>query len=85
MKKKKIALLLVLAFALQACAVVRFTEDGQEIKEQTRILYVVGGIAPLMNNKVKVGPSYVTKQDALDWLISALTSGIIYSHSVFPQ
>ena len=83
--KKTIAILLVLVFALQACAVVQFTTDGQEVKGQQRIFYVVSGLAPISNNKVKAGPAYETKQDFLDLIITGFTGGIIYSHSVYAK
>ena len=83
--KKTIAILVVMAFALQACAVVQFTADGQEVKGQQRIMYFLQGIAPIGNNKVKAGPAYETKQDILDILITGFTGGFIYSQSVIAK
>lgn len=81
--KKTIAILAILVFALQACTTVRFTESGQTIKEQTRAMYVIG-LFPINNNNFKSGPSYTTKMDFLDWVIGAVTGGIIQSRSVIP-
>jgi len=83
--KKTIALILLLSIILQACAVIRFTEDGQEITEQKRLFYVAYGIAPINDNSIRVGPAYETKQDFTDWFITAFSGGIIYSHSVIPK
>lgn len=83
--KKTAILLLIVGLFLQSCAVIRFTEHGQEISEQKRVFFVAYGIAPINDNTFRLGPSYVTKQDITDWFITAVTGGIIYSHSVIPE
>ncbi len=81
--KKTISLIALLAFLLlNGCAVIKYTEDGQEIKDEKRIFYVVGGLANITDNTVKAGDEYVVQENFVDVLITALTGGIIYSRTV---
>jgi len=77
-----IALFLAFFFFLQSCAVIKITNDGEEVKNKKRIFYVVSGLAPISNNTVKAGEQYEIKHDFLDIIITGFTGGIIYSRSV---
>lgn len=82
MKKLFSALMIASILALNACAVIKYTADGQEVKDKTRIFYVVAGLAPLTDNTVKAGEEYTVTHDFIDILIAAFTGSIIYSRTV---
>lgn len=68
--------------ALNSCAVIKYTADGEEVKDSKRIFYVVGGLAPITDNTVKAGEEYTVTHDFIDILIAVMTSSIIYSRTV---
>ena len=81
---KKIAAVILLGALLMfnACAVIKYSEDGEEIKGKKKIFYVVNGLAPITPNNLKSGVEYKVTHDIIDIIITGFTSGIIYSRTV---
>ena len=80
---KFLATIMILSMLfLSSCAVIKYTSDGQEIKDKQRIFYVIAGLAPITDNTVKAGEEYEVTHDFIDFLIIGISLGIIYSRSV---
>ena len=82
MKKLIAALLICAPLFLSSCAVIQYTDDGEVIDGKKKVFYVVNGLAPITNNKFRAGDEYTVKHDFVDWLITGLTGGIIYSRTI---
>ena len=79
--KTLIAALLVLMPAA-SCSTVRYVNDGQEIQNSKRIVFLAGGLVPLNNNKVKAGPHYEEKYTFMDYVFTIGTVGIISTRTI---
>ncbi len=77
-----VVLILVLVTMLPACMTIKYSESGQAVTSQTRVMFVLG-LIPIGNTNFKPGPHTET-MDFLDVLITGITGGILYSRSVIP-
>jgi len=83
MRKKIISSLLLGLFLYTAsCTTIKYTNEGQEVADSKRVVYLLNGLVPLNNNNIKSGPEYIEKYTFLDYVFSGLTLGIIHTRTV---